>query len=134
MLKVYAVENLRSGMKVGRDIMDEHDQVLIGTGTNLTKEMIYGLLDRPIFAVYIEEEEAPGEVPGRDHLLDDNYTSCYNDVYDRLSIIFSGIAERGEFNAAYISIRKREKVPMHKRFCQDLVEPCFRTDIRAIIA
>ena len=99
MLKVYAVENLRSGMKVGRDIMDEHDQVLIGTGTNLTKEMIYGLLDRPIFAVYIEEEEAPGEVPGREHLLDDNYTSCYNDVYDRLSIIFSGLAERGEFNA-----------------------------------
>ncbi|MBQ2137551.1 MAG: HD domain-containing protein [Selenomonas sp.] len=109
MLKVYAVENLRSGMRVGRDIMDENDQILIGTGTNLTKEMIYGLLDRPIFAVYIEEEETHGEIPGKEHLLDDSYTNCYNEVYDKLSVLFTGLAERGEFNAADLQSIMDEK-------------------------
>ena len=51
MLKVYAVESLRAGMVVGRDIVDDNGSALISTGTTLTKEMIYGLLDRPIFSV-----------------------------------------------------------------------------------
>ena len=100
MLKVYAVESLRSGLIVGRDIMDENGNVLISTGTVLTKEMIYGLLDRPIFSVYIEEKEPVAEIPGQEHLLDDEYTDCYNAVYDQLEKMFQELAENGKFDAA----------------------------------
>ena len=99
-LKVYAVENLRSGLIVGRDVMDEQGNTLISTGTALTKEMIYSLLDRPIFSVYIEEKEPGPDIPGQEHLLDDEYTSCYNDAYDRLEKIFMALAEQGQFDAA----------------------------------
>ena len=100
MLKVYAVENLRSGLVVGRDIMDESGNVLISTGTALTKEMIYGLLDRPIFSVYIEEKKPEEEIAGQEHLLDDEYISCYNDAYNKLEKIFQELAETGQFDAA----------------------------------
>lgn len=99
MLKVYAVESLRAGMIVGRDVVDEQGNSLISTGTSLTKEMIYGLLDRPIFSVYIEEEETAA-VPSKEHLLDDSYTACYNEVYNQLEAMFEGLVERGEFSAA----------------------------------
>ncbi|MBO5650341.1 MAG: hypothetical protein J5908_02420, partial [Selenomonas sp.] len=77
MLKVYAVESLRAGMTVGRDIVDEQGNALISTGTVLTKEMIYGLLDRPIFSVYVDEQN-PHPVPSKENLLDDEYIMCYN--------------------------------------------------------
>lgn len=98
MLKVYAVESLRAGMIVGRDVVDEQGSSLISTGTVLTKDMIYGLLDRPIFSVYIEEDE-PTAGPSKEHLLDDTYTSCYDAVYKQLEAMFEGLAERGEFDA-----------------------------------
>lgn len=98
MLKVYAVESLRAGMIVGRDVVDEQGNSLISTGTVLTKEMIYGLLDRPIFSVYIEEDE-PTAGPSKEHLLDAAYTSCYEAVYQQLEAMFEGLAERGEFDA-----------------------------------
>ena len=109
MLKLYAVENLRSGMTVGRDIMDEQENVLISTGTKLTKEMIYGLLDRPIFSVYIEEDEPQVDIPGKEHLLDDTYTSCYNDVYAKLNDIFTALAEQGKFDASELQSIMDEK-------------------------
>lgn len=109
MLKVYAVENLRSGLVVGRDIMDEKGNVLISTGTALTKEMIHGLLDRPIFSVYIEEKEPAAEVPGQDHLLDDEYLDCYQDAYTKLAKMFQELAERGQFDAADLQALMDEK-------------------------
>ena len=99
MLKVYAVESLRAGMTVGRDIVDEQGNALISTGTILTKEMIYGLLDRPIFSVYIDEQEPPA-MPSKENLLDDNYIVCYNMVYRQLEVMFEALVQRGEFNAA----------------------------------
>ena len=65
MLKAYAIENLRAGMVIGRDVLDEGTNVLIGTGTVLNNDMIFSLLDRPIFSVYIEEAEPTAAVPGR---------------------------------------------------------------------
>lgn len=100
MLKVYAVENLRTGMVVGRDVVDESGNPLLSTGTTLTKEMIYGLLDRPIFSVYIEEDDSLAAIPSKEHLLDDTYIACYNDVHDKLEAMFTALAERGEFDAA----------------------------------
>ena len=109
MLKVYAVENLRSGLVVGRDIMDEGGNVLISMGTALTKEMIYGLLDRPIFSVYIEEKEPAAEIEGQEHLLDDEYLSCYNDAYAKLEKMFQDLAEKGQFDAAELQNLMDEK-------------------------
>lgn len=109
MLKVYAVENLRSGLVVGRDIMEENGNVLISTGTVLTKEMIYGLLDRPIFSVYIEEKEPSAAIVGQEHLLDDEYISCYNDAYAKLEKIFQKLAEKGQFDAAELQDLMDEK-------------------------
>ena len=99
MLKVYAVESLRAGMTVGRDIVDEQGNALISTGTVLTKEMIYGLLDRPIFSVYVDEQN-PHPVPSKENLLDDEYIMCYNNVYRRLEVMFEALIQRGEFSAA----------------------------------
>ena len=113
MLKVYAVESLRAGMTVGRDIVDEQGNALISTGTMLTKEMIYGLLDRPIFSVYIDEQEPPA-MPSKENLLDDDYIVCYNTVYQQLERMFEGLVQRGEFNAAdlqnimnFVMVRRR---------------------------
>ena len=102
MLKAYAIENLREGMIVGRDVLDHDMGILIGAGTVLTKELIYSLLDRPIFSVYIEESEAPIEIPGKEHLLDDDYMRCYETVYEKLGKIFESVAARGEFDAAVL--------------------------------
>ena len=41
LLKAYAIENLRPGMIIGRDVLDENANVLLGAGTALTKELIY---------------------------------------------------------------------------------------------
>lgn len=99
MLKSYAIEDLRAGMVVGRDVMDESANILIGSGTVMTKELIYNLLDRPIFKVYIEEE-AVIDIPGNEFLLDDDYIACYNEVYHKLEHMFWALSERGEFDAA----------------------------------
>lgn len=108
MLKVYAVESLRAGMTVGRDIVDEQGNSLISTGTILTKEMIYGLLDRPIFSVYVEEDESLA-TPSKENLLDNSYTSCYEAVYQQLSVLFDGLVQRGEFDAADLQAIMDEK-------------------------
>ena len=53
MLKQYAVEDLKAGMVVGHPIYSEDATVLIGEGTKLTNKLIFSLLERPIFSVYI---------------------------------------------------------------------------------
>ena len=100
MLKAYAIENLRAGMVIGRDVLDEGTNVLIGTGTVLNNDMIFSLLDRPIFSVYIEEAEPTAAVPGREFLLDDTYMTCYKKVQQQLHTIFTALADRGTFNAS----------------------------------
>ncbi len=109
MLKSYAIEDLRAGMVVGRDVMDESANILIGSGTVITKELIYNLLDRPIFKVYIEEEEAVIDIPGNEFLLDDDYIACYNEVYHKLEHMFLALSERGEFDAAELQAIMDEK-------------------------
>ncbi len=90
MLKSYTVEDLREGMKVGRDIMDADTSILIGAGTVLTNQMIYSLLERPIFFVYIEEsdEDVLVEIPGKEFLLDDEYVGSYERAYQRVQRIY----------------------------------------------
>ncbi len=89
MLKAYAIEDLKPGMKVGRDVIDHDGTVLINAGLALTNEMIFGLLDRPIFSIYIDEGSGvPVEVPGRDHLLDAGYVNDYSIVYAQVVDLF----------------------------------------------
>ena len=64
MLQAYAVENLRPGMIVGRDVIEFDGGVLLRKGQKLTKENICSLLDRPIFCIYIEEATEVVEIPG----------------------------------------------------------------------
>ena len=112
MLKAYAIENLRAGMIIGRDVLDESTSVLIGAGTVLNNDMIFSLLDRPIFSVYIEEADPVTEaaaVPGREFLLDDAYMACYDRVHHQLKVIFTALAERGTFNASALQELTDEK-------------------------
>lgn len=89
--------------------MDGDMNVLIGRGMNLTLELIYSLLDRPIFSVYIEEEEESVDIPGKEFLLDDVYMSCYDTVYRKLKLMFENLAEQGEFDAVALQEIMDEK-------------------------
>lgn len=112
MLKAYAIENLRAGMMVGRDVLDENTNVLIAAGTVLDNGMIFSLLDRPIFSVYVEEAEQVMETAvehGREFLLDDAYMTCYDRVHHQLKVIFTALAERGTFNASALQELTDEK-------------------------
>ncbi len=94
MLKAYNLESLRPGMVLGRDVLDSNTNVLIGKGTTLTEEMIFNLMDRPIFSVYIEEaEREETKVPGKEHLLDNSYVTCYELVYNRVFQLFMDLLE-----------------------------------------
>ncbi len=94
MLKQYNLESLRAGMVLGRDVLDTNANVLIGKGTVLTQDMIYSLMDRPIFSVYIQEEEKEEiNIPGREHLLDNAYVNCYESVYTRVYQLFVELLE-----------------------------------------
>lgn len=107
--KAYPIESLRAGMKVARDVLDEDTNVLIGAGTVLDNAMIYNLLDRPIFSVYVEEEEPKVEIPGKENLLDDSYMNCYATVYQELKQMYDALAQKGEFNAAALQEMMDEK-------------------------
>ena len=82
-------------MVLGRDVLDSNTNVLIGKGTTLTQDMIYSLLDRPIFSVYIEEEDKEDgvQIPGKEHLLDNSYVKCYESVYTRVFQLFLDLLE-----------------------------------------
>lgn len=95
MLKSYQLQSLEPGMVLGRDVLDSNASVLIGKGTVLTAEAIASIMDRPIFSVYIEEpEQAETNVPGKEHLLDNDYVALYNSVYDKVFQMFVDLLEQ----------------------------------------
>ena len=99
MLKAYAIEDLRAGMVIGRDVVDSDAGVLVGKGSVLTNQMIYSLLERPIFSVYVDEsEEEETAIPGKEHLVDRTYAGCYDLVYHRVSHLFMTLDETGQLD------------------------------------
>ena len=100
MLKAYGVEELREGMKVGRDILDGDNSVLIGKGNVLSTKMIESLLDRPIFSVYIDLPDAmeEKEIPGKEFLLDDSYVNRYELLYSRLQHVYTKVLDTGKLD------------------------------------
>lgn len=114
MLKQYAVEDLKAGMVVGHPIYSEDATVLIGEGTKLTNKLIFSLLERPIFSVYIHEpdavapetaagsKEAEAGAPPKEYLLDEHYVCRYLDVFEELRVLFSRAAQTGEVDMEVI--------------------------------
>ena len=100
MLKAYDVEELREGMKVGRDIAESDGSILFVKGTVLTTKMIESMLDRPIFSVYIEEDapQTEKEIPGKEHLLDDAYVNRYELLFNRLQLFYINTLDTGKVN------------------------------------
>ena len=113
MLKAYGVEELREGMVVGRDIMDADGSTLASAGTKLTATMIESLLDRPIFSVYIEQQEPKVEkdIPGKEHLLDDAYVESYENLYRRVQHLYIEIAENHVVNMDELAAITDEELP-----------------------
>ena len=90
MLRAYNVDTLRTGMKVGRDVLDLDGKVLVKSGTVLTMEQISSLNGKSVFSVYIDvpEEEIHTDIIGHEHLLDGNYIERYKKTYSRVQNIY----------------------------------------------
>lgn len=95
MLKPFAVENLRVGMKVGRDVTDMDSGMLIAAGTVLDQGQIDILRERSVYVVYVREEEKTDRIPGRESLLDAGYVGTYQLAYSRIRKLLNTAAVTG---------------------------------------
>ncbi len=98
MVKAYAIENLEAGMKIGRDVLTDKGELLLPAGSVLTQENICGLLERPIFFIYIEEEEKAVNAPSREHILDEDYVECYERTHEKLRTVMLLLAQESRMN------------------------------------
>lgn len=101
-LRSYDVDVLRSGMKVGRDVLDMDGKVVLKKNTTLNAEMINSLIGHNIFSVYIDEvEEEDNEVEnllGQEHLLDSDYLENYQKTYDKVFDIYYKLERQNELD------------------------------------
>ena len=100
MLKAYNVNELRSGMKVGRTVQDLDGSVLVRSGTVLKDKDLNKLNGKSVFFVYIDvpEEEIHAEVVGNEHLLDGGYVECYKYAYARVQNIYFKLGREGKLD------------------------------------
>jgi len=99
-LRSYAIEDLRAGMKIGRDVLADGN-VLLPEGTVLTDESIVMLTSRSLFSVYIDEDEQDedeGSIEGVEHLLDDDYVECYDKTFHRIQRIYTQLVKDEKLN------------------------------------
>ena len=90
-LRSYDVDVLRSGMKIGRDVLDMDGKVILKKNTVLDSEKISSLVGHNIFSVYIdevEEETDASVIVGQEHLLDQDYLEHYQKTYERVNDVF----------------------------------------------
>lgn len=104
MLKAYAIEDLKPGMIVGRDVMDPTGLPLLNAGTVLTNKIIFDLLDRPIFSIYVDDQkEVPDAIaPSHEHLLDDVYVGQYQLVYEEALSLFMRLRDTGKVDLSLV--------------------------------
>ena len=90
MLRAQSVDTLRTGMKVGRNVLDFDGRVLIESGKVLTADMIQSLAGKNVFSVYIDvpEEEIHTDIVGHEHLLDGKYVDTYKKTYSRVQNLY----------------------------------------------
>lgn len=84
-------------MVVGRDVKSAGG-VLMASGTTLSASSIKTLTANNIVSIYVEEskEEATSDVPGREHLLDDEYVERYDKIFRRMKNIYETLAIQKE--------------------------------------
>ena len=88
MLVSYDVDVLRSGMKVGRDVLDMDGKIVLKKNTTLNADLIQNLLGHNIFSVYIDEVEEEESALSDDHLLDTDYLEQYKKTLDKLQGLY----------------------------------------------
>ena len=100
MLRAFNVDELRSGMKVGRNVQDIDGSVLIRSGTVLKDKDLNKLNGKMVFSVYIDvpEEEIHTDIVGNEHLLDGDYVQCYKMAYSRVQNIYFKLGREGELD------------------------------------
>ena len=100
MLRSYDVDVLRSGMKVGRDVLDIDGKVILKKNTTLNADMIQNLIGHNIFSVYIDEveEEETANVVGQEHLIDSEYLDSYQKTYDKIYDVFYKFERHNELD------------------------------------
>lgn len=95
LLKRYSVEELKAGMVVGRSVYDEQQKELVAEGTILTNQLIFSMLDRPIFSVLVREEKVASELIDQ-HVLDTGFVNKYEAILQQLRGIFDGARKTGQ--------------------------------------
>lgn len=88
MLVSYDVDVLRSGMKVGRDVLDLDGKVILKKNTTLNADLIQNLIGQNVFSVYIDEEAEEESAISDDHLLDSDYLEHYKKSLDKLQGLY----------------------------------------------
>ena len=90
MLRAQSVDTLRTGMKVGRNVLDFDGRVIVPSGAVLTADMIQSLTGKNVFSVYIDvpEEDIHTDIVGHEHLIDGGYIECYKRTYNRVQNIY----------------------------------------------
>lgn len=91
MLRSCDVDVLRSGMKVGRDVLDIEGKVILKKNTTLNADMIQSLIGQGVFSVYIDEpedEEDTANISGQEHLIDTEYLDRYQKTYEKVYEVY----------------------------------------------
>ena len=88
MLVSYDVDVLRSGMKVGRDVLDLDGKVILKKNTTLNADSIQKLIGQNVFSVYIDEEEEEESEISEEHLLDNVYLEHYKKTLDKVQDLY----------------------------------------------
>lgn len=95
MLKAFAVEDIRPGMRLGRDATDPMGEVVVRRGATLDQSMIPLLRKRGIVTVLITFPDPPSDIaPKKEVLIDKAYASSYDDIYTTLSSLLNDLCWR----------------------------------------
>ena len=90
MLKSCGVDALRSGMKVGRDVLDLDGKVILRANTILDMELIQKMIGQNVFSVYVEvnEDDDTSAIVEEEFLLDSEYLFTYKATYNHVQNIY----------------------------------------------
>ena len=100
MLKSCDVNNLRPGMKIGRDVKDFDGNIILRQNTVLNSKKINSLIGYNIFSVYIDEvEEKPVvKITNPNGMLDVDYLTTYEATYNKIQDIYYKVGQGGELD------------------------------------